>query len=408
MAIMNLRVFFALALVATGVRIDEGEDPTQAEKCSEQGAESRTPPEDPQQAGRAAAVGAHAAGKSPSEVVAAAAQAAKVAADTTDPASAKHHAELAAEHALGTAQEISDAGAKAYAYADQRKDRTQAELAAADVAKAAQDAAQSSGDGFAASIAAHAKAMDIETRHGSGQGYMYGLPAEPEKAATPGIAMTRGLYAMWAAHRAGEPTGSVVVAAVDAVKHAGGTPSDVADVSAIASDPLTFEHEDHFTDAKQEGLQAAIKAQKAGWPLQHVAVAAARAAGDAQQSNPDQTPEDALQAARQAAESVMSRKHQSPAEVAAEAAEKAKKEAEDSGHPPAQVAQLTASAAAAAAGRRGAPADLVAKLAEDARQTVSMDGHSHDYDTRQWNDRVYAEYEKGKSEEEDLRAALHQ
>jgi len=360
----------------------------------------------PQEIARAAAVGAHANGASPSEVVKAAANAAMQASNLEDPEQAKDEAALAAERALALPKEAQAAGDAAYQLATRRKGRTVTELAAADVAKAVENEFDKTGKGFAAVIAAHKVAMGYEEAYGgTSNGYIWNLPEEPPMEESPAVAVTQGMYAMWEAFRKGESPGLVVHAALDACKKYGGTSHDCEDVEAIAADPETFKSSAVvFHDAEAIGQAAAAKADSDGWDLQDVAVAAGRAAGDAQERNQNQSIGDILGAAENAATWVMKRQHQLPERVAREAAATAKKEAEDYGHPDATVAVITAGAAAEAARKWGAAPPMIVKYTDDARKSVTIDNSGEG--TRQWSGRVYVEYDKAKAYNDEQKAAV--
>jgi len=326
------------------------------------------------------------------EVVKAAATAAAEASNPEDPAKAYHEAEVAAERALALPNEAKEAAEAALKIASLRKGRTVAELAAADVAKAAENEMEKTGEGFAAVTSAHMKAAEYEHAFGAGKGYMYDFPKEPPKQAGANVAMTHGMTAMWASFRAGESPGNVVQTAVKATKIAGGTEQNVEQIIAIASDPETFVSVKSFENAEKIGEAAARTADESGWPLQHVALAAGRAAADAQQRNPKQGPEDVLAAAEQAATWVMNKRHQTTERVAREAAAEAKAQAEAYGHPDAKVQILTARAAAMAAAKHGAPPATIKQYVDEARNSVKIDNSG--WDTQQWNGRVYTEYDR--------------
>jgi hypothetical protein len=343
--------------------------------------------------------------------VIAAGKAASRACNTEDPKRVAYEVELATERAMGFPQEQGEVVAKAVSVADARKGRTVEELAAADTAKAAQDAAEARGEGYQAVAAAHARAAITEAEHGSGQGYMWAHDPEAEVSTTnaPETAQAIGLYAMWKAYRGGASRGEVVNAAVEAATQAGALSHEIDTVTQIASAPETFEMEGKFSDAKAVALKAAIKAENAGFPLPHVAVAAARAAATETANTPGQGPAEAILAARTAAEMVMDSDHISVAEHAARAAEKAKKKAETDGlgRPPATIADLTAKAAASAAERRGAPPAYAAKLAQDARDTVDLGNvGTLQWDNEQWDNRVYAESDIKNAQRTALKGAL--
>jgi hypothetical protein len=414
-----------LVSLVAGLRVDDEEVPSSAQAAAQQqgdeAEQERTVRKEavlekllwkptqkqgtPQDYARAAAVGAHAAGSSPSEVVQAAAKAAMEQSHMENPDMARDEATLAAERALALPMEAKAAGDAAYRLATQRKGRTVSELAAADVAAAVEDKFNETGKGYEAVLAAHEVAMGYEAAYGgTNKGYIWLLPEEPVKPTSPGVAVTQGIYAMWAAFRSGESPGLVVTAAVEACKHAGGTYHDCEDVEAIAADPETFASSKYeYKDAEAIGQAAAAKADSAGWPLQHVAAAAGRAAADAEESNRDQSIGDILNAAKNAATWVMQRQHQDPERVAREAAAEAKKKAEDYGHPDAKVADIAATAAVEAAGKWGARPAMVVKYADDARKTVTI---GKGYDTQQWSGRVYTEYDKAMADNAKLKAAV--
>jgi hypothetical protein len=415
---------FAAALVAA-VRVDDEEDPAQADPaqaggegeeankndtaCAKLLAKTGKKGGNPQAAARAAAGAAHAAGLSPHEVVKAAAKAAFDADPNRgrDPEKAVEEAKIAAERALALPAEAAAVAEEIGKAAAIRRGRSVAELAAADVAKAAEDQMVKTGEGLEAAAAAHMKAMEYERSYGTGQGYMYRDwdATEPEQPKVVAEALTHGMTAMWHAFRAGESADAVVRVALEATKIAHGSESDIENIVAIASDPETFVSVKSFEKATEVGEAAAREADAKGWPLEHVAMAAGRAAADAEKrnhQNPGATggPEEILLAAKEAASFVLDKQHQTSERVAREAAAQAKLEAKEYGHPDAQVQILTARAAAMAAGKHGAKTADIKDFVEAARKSAPVDNSG--YDTQQWNGRVYAELDKEKAHKQAL------
>jgi len=208
-----------------------------------------------------------------------------------------------------------------------------------------------------------------------------------------GIAMTKGLRAMWAAHRANLSSGEIVEQALEAVNQAGGTPTVREDVAAIASDPETFAQEEIFANYEKAGDEAATKAETAGFPEPLTAVVAARAAADALKAGPGNVDIDMeLNAAKTAAERVVTRAHLNAADAADEAAMEEMQHMQDLGAYGQDVVNAARKAAIRTATKKGASHGEIDVISADAEAKVKkMQAQKAGWSSsdKMWNTRVY-------------------